>query len=104
MYPPKHIPLEISQKKESGFSWFLGQNVGPGRNEEIHFSKQNSVQPVVCHIIHIYPIRKHYITILKNMYSMLVKKYSDLISNLNWDVVVTNLSLVSFALTDKLKK
>ena len=38
------------------------------------------------------------------MYSMLVKKYSDLISNLNWDVVVTNLSLVSFALTDKLKK
>ena len=69
-----------------------------------YISQNNSVQPVVCHIIHIYPIRKHYITILKNMYSMLVKKYSDLISNLNWDVVVTNLSLVSFALTGKLKK
>ena len=56
-------------------------------------------------IIHIYPMKKktlHY-NIEKHVLTNAGYKYSDVINDLNWDVVVSSLSCVRLALTGKLK-
>ena len=55
-------------------------------------------------LIHIYPIKKilHH-NIEKYVLTNAGCKYSDVVDDLNWDVVVTSLSFVRLALTDKLK-
>ena len=55
-------------------------------------------------VIHIYPIKKilHY-NIEKYVLTNAGFKYSDIINDLNWDVVVTSASFVRLALTGKLK-
>ena len=55
-------------------------------------------------LIHIYPLKKtlHYNIEVYELTNA-GYKYSDVVNDLNWDVVVTSLSFVRLALTSKLK-
>ena len=72
--------------------------------EEIYFSKQeHSVQPVVCLDAHISNKKNITYNIEEYVLTNAGYKYSDVVNDLNWDVVVSTLSFVRLALTGTLK-